>query len=311
MSSNLVSSTIPCVIFGFNRPDFLEQVLDSLKRQNISKLIIFIDGPRDKSDINLVEQSCEVAHRVDWTETEFVFKQENGGLLGIADNITRILSEYQAAVFVEDDCLPMPAFYSFMCAALRQFEHNKQVFSIGGYQIVEPEFFKDYSYSVVSGARFMCWGWATWKDRWELVRSYSQTYTTLFDNLNNVPGYAGCDIPTTARACALGAEQTWDTPVAITTLWLKQVHLIAVRGLIKNLGNSGTGTHDGTNYAHFHGRNVWQAPLENLMWPDDASLNKAYLDEVMKLLDTIFKNTPPSLLSRIAGKIKSVFTLKN
>ena len=88
---------------------------------------------------------------------------------------------------MEDDCLPMPGFYSFMRQALTCYESEKRVFSIGGYQPIPQEYFKGYPYSLVSTARFTCWGWATWQDRWELIRPYLAGYGELFDDLKYVP----------------------------------------------------------------------------------------------------------------------------
>jgi hypothetical protein len=302
-----ISTVIPCVVFGFNRPDFLKKTLDSLRYQGLDRLIVFIDGPSNNKEEVMVQQSKQIARSVDWTETELVFKEKNNGLIGITDNISEVFTRYQSAVFIEDDCLPMPGFYSFMCQSLRHYEREKQVFSIGSYQLLEENFFKEYIYSVVSSPRFMCWGWATWKDRWNLVHSYNQTYKTLFNNLTQVPGYAGCDIPTTARACAIGLEKTWDTPVALTTLWLEKVHILPVRGLTRNLGTSGTGTHDGTQTDYFHNRNVWEQPLENIVWLNDISINWDYANEIVRLLDTIFPHNNYSFLRKILRKIKRIF----
>ena len=61
----------------------------------------------------------------------------------------------------------LPGFYEFMRRSLQHYAPEKCVFSIGAYQHLPPEFFKGYAYSLVSGARFIGWGWATWRDRWQ------------------------------------------------------------------------------------------------------------------------------------------------
>lgn len=122
-----ISNILPCAVFAFNRAEKLEQVLAALRDQDIDRLIIFVDGPRDDADIKLVERCRAVAKGVDWVDKELYFGEQNRGLPGLSDNVSTVMNIYKAAVFVEDDCLPMPGFYSFMRRALSHYEPKKSV----------------------------------------------------------------------------------------------------------------------------------------------------------------------------------------
>lgn len=268
---------VPCVVFAFNRPGRLQRILSALKTQDIERLIVFVDGPRGDPDVELVERCRAIAKGVEWVDKELYFGEQNRGLPGLSDNIGTVLKAYRSAVFVEDDCLPMPGFCSFMRRALSQYEPEKRVFSIGGYQPIPRKHFRDYPYSLVSCARFTCWGWATWRDRWELIVPYLPTYAELFDGLTSVPDVAGRDLARMARACAQGSLETWDVQVAISTLSLGHVHLLPTRGLVRNIG-LGTGTHGGGRRSgqRRHKRNLWKQPIDDVVWLENVQPNTAY-----------------------------------
>jgi hypothetical protein len=297
---------IPCVVFAFNRPDQLGRVLEALRPQKIDALIVYVDGPRNNRDVELVGRCHAIAGSVDWVDKELHFREQNRGLPGLAENITEVLVGHPWAVFIEDDCLPMPGFYSFMRRALVHYESNQKVFSVGGYQPIPQEFFKDYPFSVVSCARFMCWGWATWGDRWSSIAAYRFGFADLFNGLNNVPDIAGCDIVHTARAVARGESNTWDVQVAIATLWLGKVHLLPVRGLVRNIGLHGGGTHDGSYDAYLHNQNVSEELSENIVWLENVELNKKYTERVKRFVDECNRPLKRTLWYRVKTIIREL-----
>ena len=276
-------NVIPCAVFAFNRPDKLERVLAALKTQDIDRLIVFVDGPRDDADIELVEQCRAIARGVDWVDKELHFGEQNRGLPGLNDNVGTVMNVYKSAVFVEDDCLPMPGFYSFMRRALSHYEQRKKVFSIGAYQPIQQNYFKNCPYSLVSTARFLCWGWATWQDRWELITPYLSRYRELFDGLTNVPDIAGHDLAIMARS-----SDSWDIRVAVSMLWLKQVQLIPTKGLVQNIGVA-SGTHKKAGRSkrsvqHLANRNVYEHSLEDIVWLENVELNSDYAERLKQFV---------------------------
>jgi len=276
--------TPPVVLFAFNRPDKLERVLAALKTQDIERLIVFVDGPRDDADVELVERCRAIARDVDWVDKKLHFGEQNRGLPGLSDNVSTVMNVHKSAVFVEDDCLPMPGFYPFMRRALSHYEPEKKVFSIGGYQPIPHKYFKNYPYSLVSCARFLCWGWATWQDRWELITPHLSRYWQLFDDLTNVPDVAGHDLAM-ARKYAQGRSQSWDIKVAISMLWLEQVQLLPTKGLVRNIG-VGSGTHGGASRRtqRRQNRNVYEHSLEEIVWLENVELNSDYAEKLKQFV---------------------------
>lgn len=271
-------TAVPCVVFAFNRPDKLQLILEALRTQNIDRLIVFVDGPRNDAEAELVEQCKAIAREVNWVDKELHFAEQNRGLPALSDNMSMVLNSYKSAIFVEDDCLPMPGFYSFMRRALDHYESEKRVFSIGGYQPIPESFFKNYPYSLVSSARFLCWGWATWQDRWKSIAPHLPRYLELFGGWRNVPDVAGEDIPSMVRACEEGKEKSWDINVAVCMLWLGQVQLLPTKGLVRNVGLEGGGTHGVWSHTQQEllTRNVYEHSLDNIIWLNNVAINNAY-----------------------------------
>jgi glycosyltransferase involved in cell wall biosynthesis len=298
-----MKDTVPCVVFAFNRPAKLTRVLNALKEQDIDRLIVFVDGPRHENDLLSVEACRALARNVGWVEKELYLWDENHGLPGLGDNISQVMEQYPAAVIVEDDCLPVPGFYSFVRQALEHYNTVDKVFSIGGYQPIRPGYFKNYPYTLVTSARFMCWGWATWRDRWQEIRPYLARYQELFDELRHVSEVAGSDLPYVAQAMAAGkAMESWDIKVAVASLWLKKVHLLPVRGLVRNTDLVFGGMHHSLVRAlpdlWLYNHNVVKQAPKKIVWLENVGLNEDYADALRVFVNQSSMLSPRRVLER-------------
>jgi hypothetical protein len=61
-------------------------------------------------------------------EKELYLWDENHGVGSLADNISLVLEQYTAAIFLEGDCLPMPGFYGFIRQALEYYRTTDNIF---------------------------------------------------------------------------------------------------------------------------------------------------------------------------------------
>lgn len=294
-----MNNLLPVVVFAFNRPHKLSRVLEALRPQSIDRLIVFIDGERDIADRPLVESCRLLAQAVDWAPLELHFLEHNHGLSGFVENISLVMSLNPWAVFVEDDCLPMPGFYKFMRRALSYYIDHPVVFSICGYQPLPVSIFKDNPNSVISCARFYCWGWATWRERWQALLPDIQSYSELFDGLCQVPDIAGSDLTVVANKMASGQMPvSWDIMVAIACLKQQRVSLLATRGLIRNIGLDRSGVHGSIrgflrNWI-VHNRNVVEQMPPDLNWLADIQYN---VEDLTQLREYLTQNSNLSIRS--------------
>ena len=72
-------------------------------------------------------------------------------------------------VALEDDVVPGPDFLRLIRYLGTTYENDSSVFSVCGYSHEVPAP-KDY-FTLRRTLGFICWGWGTWIDRWESIRS--------------------------------------------------------------------------------------------------------------------------------------------
>jgi hypothetical protein len=288
-----INGKVPCVLFAYDRPDTFIQVVSALRTQDVDHVIVFIDGPKNDKAVGPVGECKKIAQGIDWVSVDCSFKEKNEGPAGIVNNIATVFQSYNSAIFLEDDCLPMPSFYSVVKRALRYYEEDKRVFSIGGYQQIQDTFFTAYQYSLVSSARFTGWGWATWRDRWDMISPHFSRDGADLKSYKNIPGTAGDDLVSFARDFSRSRKKTWETSpawdvkIAILTLFFRKVHLLPTKGLIKNIGLN-SGFHFIPDRANdiFFNRNVYDRDIGNITWPDDTGPHDEYNKRLKESVDT-------------------------
>ncbi len=169
----------PVVIFAFNRPDALEKMIGSLKKNpgfEGREIHVFIDGPRSAADQPKISKVAEIARHL--TPNVTVATSNNGLGPSIIKGVSEMMRRYGRAIVLEDDLVLMPGFLRFMDAALDRYEADKRVFALCGYglKIKRPA---DYAGDVYLSNRASSWGWATWADRWDSVDWNVSDWETL------------------------------------------------------------------------------------------------------------------------------------
>lgn len=156
-------------VFGFNRPEKLESLLGSLLRSDgISSIPvhIFIDGPRDESDVENVDKSCHVARRClrpNWNLTQ---SDVNIGCRGsIPKGVTSLSEYYESIIVLEDDMILSKAAINYFLAGLSRFSDHERAWSICGYGF-RSDILANYNRSFFL-PHFHPWGWATWSKKWK------------------------------------------------------------------------------------------------------------------------------------------------
>lgn len=178
-SRQRMTKAYPVVFFVFKRPATTIKFLEIIRDSDVKKIYIFADGPRN--DVERFETDSV-------RDNIAKFTTDNSGLdiishfaprnLGLKQNIIKGLSEVfskeDAAIILEDDCLPTSDFFRFTTEMLSRYKDDKRVMSINGTS-VGGRF--DYSYDFTKYAQ--CWGWATWSRAWSLYDSELKQFTDL------------------------------------------------------------------------------------------------------------------------------------
>jgi putative methyltransferase (TIGR04325 family) len=239
-------STAICV-FAFKRPDHLRACLSALIQNKEAKhldLRLYVDAPRQAADIEPHRQVLNVcAYPWPFASIQIFKAKINRGLFdSLVAGISETLQHYESVIVVEDDIRSSPFFIRYLLDGLRLYEDSKEVASIHGYtppisqQLPETFFLR--------GAD--CWGWATWRNRWELFRHDAAAMAEEIRrrglvnefNLNGSYDYIGM-----LDARAKGRNNSWAICWHASCFLANRLTLYPGTSLVENIGLDGSGEH--------------------------------------------------------------------
>lgn len=158
----------PILLLAFNRPRYVQKVIECLREVRPNKLYVSIDGPRtgNSEDAEKQIQIKEVLNTIDWNCRVTIrhLKNNKGCKLGVSSAIDWFFEQEESGIILEDDCLPDPTFFPFCSELLERYKAHEQVMSIGGSNLIKGSVDKA-SYFFTSTPQ--CWGWATWRRSWK------------------------------------------------------------------------------------------------------------------------------------------------
>jgi hypothetical protein len=168
----------PVAFFVFKRPASTTRFLELIKQAGITKIYIFADGPRnaiEKRETDLVKENIE-QFSISNSSITIVPHYSNNNL-GLKQNIitglTKVLKSEEAAIVLEDDCLPTLDFFVFTSQMLTKYRDNQTIMSVNGTSVGGTF---QYSYAFTKYAQ--CWGWATWARAWKLYDPRLSSFTS-------------------------------------------------------------------------------------------------------------------------------------
>lgn len=294
----------PIALFAFNRPDKLKTCLDSLRENqgaSSSDLYIFIDGARDSRDAANVDQVLNISRgATGFRSISINASQKNLGLAkSLRSGISKVLHSHNSIIVIEDDLILADSFLKFMNAGLVRFGEDQRVASIQGFQY--PVIPALDELVAIRGAD--CWGWATWKDRWEStifdtrqllskLRSRrlendfdldgSMAYTKMLENQDK------------------GVIDSWAICWHASMYLQDRVSIHPKESLVFNSGNDGFGTHMtrnsmfDTKLGSWNSQQSWPVPQENKFYRGQliAFYNEAFGRSVsirIRIISRIFR----------------------
>ena len=160
---------IPVVFFGYNRPFHTLKTLNYLSKNPEAKeteLFAFIDGHKKNSEIQLIDNVEKIVKSFDDKFKSINIHRSDINLTGGLSQkrgITKVLSQYESSIILEDDINVSQYFLSYMNSALSKYESKKEIWQING-----------FNYPINIKSDYECfftrlpavWGWGTWRDRW-------------------------------------------------------------------------------------------------------------------------------------------------
>lgn len=242
----------PVLLLIFARPELTRQVLGAIRPIRPKKLYVVADGPRKghPQDREACAQARQAALEIDWEcEVKTLFREENLGCAqSVASGIDWFFSHEERGIILEDDVVPDPSFFKFCSELLETYERNPRVAMITGYRGVPSGSRKAFSYSF--SRRGSPWGWATWRDSWELMdlrmswKSEAESDTNLkkvFPKRKEFH-YWRWALDLISR----GLVDTWDWPWQLSLVMNSRLAIVPRVNLVENIGFGDGATHTRT-----------------------------------------------------------------
>lgn len=241
----------PLILFAFNRPLHTKRLLDSVVLSKIAKftdLVAYIDSPRNEEEFLVVEDVADIVRNAPGFKSVTIIRREiNYGLSrNIIDGITMTLTKFNKAIILEDDLVVSPKFLEYMNDALNYYEKHERVWHISG-------FTENFCSTEVDSSFFWramdCWGWATWRDRWQhfekntdlLLEKFNLPMINAF-NLNGAANFWDQVILNKK-----GKIDTWAIYWYATIFLHKGLCLNPCVSYVANIGFDGTGVNCGNH----------------------------------------------------------------
>ena len=238
----------PIVVFGFNRPDALKNTIASLLRNEEAKdsdLFVFVDGSRDGKvgEKEKVEEVREYVKSIKgFKSIHYTFSENNKGLAdSIIGGVSQVIKQYGRVIVLEDDLVLMPNFLNFLNQGLEIYENNQKVMSVCGHSC-KVKASTDYPYDAYFFTRSSSWGWATWKDRWNLVDWKLNDWDSVVANRKAFIKSQGSDVFKMLNDWKKGKNHSWAIRFCYAQFVLGRLSVIPNRSFVDNEGFSGDGT---------------------------------------------------------------------
>jgi hypothetical protein len=166
-----VANETPVLLLGYNRPQQMRGLIQSLSPLKPKLILIAVDGPKihRSNDADLVRQTQNLISEITWdAEIRTRFRVANLGLRkAVVDAVTWANSEYGRVIVLEDDVRAGPQLLKFLNHNLMIYRESTRIAHINGYNLVPEE----HLINPDQASRFSIYpesyAWATWDRAWQ------------------------------------------------------------------------------------------------------------------------------------------------
>lgn len=166
-----MANEAPVLLLGYNRPQQMRGLIQSLAPLKPKLILIAVDGPRSNrlNDAELVRQTRELASDITWdAEIRTRFRDLNLGLRrAVVDAVTWAISEYGKVIVLEDDVRAGPQLLEFLDYNLNAYQENTKIAHINGYNLVPKEHLTYPDHASRLTIYPESYAWATWDRAWQ------------------------------------------------------------------------------------------------------------------------------------------------
>ncbi len=244
------SADTPLLLIAWRRPHTLRKVIEAIRPVAPTRLFVACDGPNPErpGEAEKVAATREVIEtKIDWPcQIERLYSDVNQGCrLGVSRAITWFFEQVEEGIILEDDCVPHADFIAYCCELLDRYRSDSRVWCISGTN--QQNGIKRTSDSYYFSQHMHCWGWATWRNRWN---HYDVTLSSWLELNANGWTEGLFDSPSEYLhwkkiwdQAAFGFTSTWDVQWYYCCFINSGLVILPSRSLICNIGFGSDATH--------------------------------------------------------------------
>lgn len=270
----------PVVLFVYNRPEHTRRTIRALEKNKLADqtaLYIFSDGPKNSKDSADVYEVREViSDNFKFKKVEIFESKHNKGLaISIIEGVTKILTEYDRVIVLEDDLVTSYYFLEFMNKCLEKYSTNKNIWSISGYT-PNINIYSGYHKDIYLSVRACSWGWASWRDRWETIDWEITGYQEFSKNKNEIKRFnkGGNDMALMLEDQMKGRIDSWAIRWCYNQFKQSKYTIYPVKSLVSNIGLDFSGTHSSNKKKYKSDLHYFKPNLVEDILPDESIMKE-------------------------------------
>ena len=300
-----MSYNIPILIICFKRYEKTLELFNRIKSINPKKLYVAIDGARNEEEKLKVDKVASIFQNVNSNfEIEVRRSEINQGCkYGVYNAINWFFENEEYGIILEDDILPYPQFFPYCEELLEKYKDDKRIACISGWSYFYNKKIENYDSTYYFSHIQSSWGWATWKDRWEMIDL--EMKNTKFEDIEN--NFIKDGLPDEIinyyrwiydnKICF---DTTWDYQFCLSVLMKNNMYCIQpLKNFVKNVGD--------TDATHTIGVNLNRSEVveDNFVMkhPNEFSYNSKF--DVIRNINT--NEYKPTRKKIIENKIRILF----
>ena len=244
----------PVLVVGFKRLDAISRVLQAVARYHDGEVFVFLDHARANRPQETQECMAVRDWVADWARGQphaevHLAKENVGCAAAIPAAFDWVFSRgHEAAILLEDDCLPAPDFFPFVQSMLQRFADDERVMMVSGNQFLPKDLIQTLPHSYHFSRYIHTWGWATWRRAWRhydhQMSVLSAPFTpALLPGLFGGPAEQAFYTRQWAKQLANPADTAWDYRWLLACLSQRGLCVCPARNLIRNIGFGEGSTH--------------------------------------------------------------------
>ncbi len=235
------TASLPVLLIGYNRPDFLQNRLNEIRKIPIRKLYVSIDSMEKGINPDIEKLVTEFEKMKDALQLEVNLEAENRGLTKhVTSAISRVLESEEAVIVIEDDIsLSNQSYQAFISGYLLSRKMNMTGVVSGFSPLVQPKWYQKNIWRKTP--YFSVWGWVATRQNWANY-TYDISKINILEELAKSESWEKLSISQRSVWCSRFKRAqsdpllTWDIQMQYCSFRNDYTNLVPLFRVVENLG---------------------------------------------------------------------------